>query len=59
MRCISQATSGRVVTVTVDAARLRRSKTHCSPSTTPQSVADRGKIRLGGAFRLPVSRKTI
>jgi hypothetical protein len=27
-------------------------------SAAAQAVADQGKIRLGGAFRLPVSRKT-
>lgn len=57
MKSVVQAISGQAVTPTTDTSQLRRDGTLCVPSATRLAVADRSKIRLGGGYRLPMSRK--
>jgi hypothetical protein len=58
MKSDAQALSGQAVTATVEARQMRRGGAVRGMCAAAQAVADQGKIRLGGAFRLPVSRKT-
>jgi hypothetical protein len=57
MKSVAQTISGRAVTATADASRVRRGGAVHSSSATPLAVADLGKIRLGGACRMPMPRK--
>jgi hypothetical protein len=57
MKSAAQAISGQAVTATADASRVRRGGAVHSSSATPPAVADLGKIRLGGACRMPMPRK--
>jgi hypothetical protein len=46
------------VAATAEARQIRHDGAVRGTSAVAPAVADQGKIRLGGAFRLPVSRKT-
>lgn len=56
MRSVTQTMSRQAVTVT--ASRIRCGGAASGSSPMPRAVADDSKIRLGGAWRLPISRKT-
>jgi hypothetical protein len=57
MKSVTQAISGKAVTKAANASPIRRDGPFCCPSPMPQGIADQGKIRLGGAWRLPASHK--
>jgi hypothetical protein len=57
MKSVAQAMSGQAMTATAGASRIRRDGAVRRPPVTPPAVADQGNIRLGGAYRLPTSRK--
>jgi hypothetical protein len=57
MKSAAQTISGQAVTATADASRVRRDGAVRSSSATPLAVANLGKIRLGGACRMPMPRK--
>ena len=57
MKSNAQALSGQAKTATADARQSRpNDAVHGKPAVAP-AVPDQGKIRLGGAWRLPASRK--
>jgi hypothetical protein len=56
MKSVAQAISGQAVTATADANRIRLDGAVRGASEMPEAVADQGKIRLGGGYRLPPSR---
>ncbi len=57
MKSDAQAFSGQAVTATVEACQIRRGGAVRATSAVALAVADQGKICLGGAWRLPASRK--
>jgi hypothetical protein len=57
MKSDTQALSGQAMTATTDARQIRLDGAVRGKSAAAPAVADQGKIRLGGAFRLPTSRK--
>lgn len=58
MKSVTQIISGQTaVTATAEAISICRDGTLHNPLAAQPSVADQGKIRLGGAYRLPMSRK--
>ncbi len=56
MKSVAQAISGQAANATADASRIRRDGAISGHSLILRT-ADQGKIRLGGAWRLPLSRK--
>jgi hypothetical protein len=57
MKSVAQAISGQAATASADASQTRRDGASRGPSPLLRAVADQGKIRLGGAWRLPLNRK--
>lgn len=57
MKSVAQVISREAVTATADASRVRNNGTprdlSAIRSAIPTAVADLGKIRLGGACRMP------
>jgi hypothetical protein len=53
MKSVAQVISGQAVTATADTSRIRNDGTARDLSAIPTAVADLGKIRLGGACRMP------
>jgi hypothetical protein len=58
MKSDAPAISGQDVTATADTRQIRHDDAVRGTSPMSPAVADQGRIRLGGAFRLPASRKT-
>jgi hypothetical protein len=57
MKTVAQAMNGQAVTATPCAGRIGRDAAFRGASPMPRVIADQGKIRLGGAWRLPTSKK--
>ena len=57
MKFDAQAISGPEVTEAASAHRIRRDAAFGDLSPMARVIADPGKIRLGGAWRLPASHK--
>ena len=57
MKPLAQVTSHQAATAPTEAARTAGDGNLLSSSRMPAAVADRGKILLGGGYRLPASRK--
>jgi hypothetical protein len=58
MKSEAQALSGQAVTATAGVRQICGADAVRGTSAIAPSVASQGKIRLGGAWRLPASRKT-
>ena len=57
MKPLAQVTSRQAVTAPTEAPRTAGDGYLLSSARMPAAVADRGKIQLGGGYRLPASRK--
>jgi hypothetical protein len=57
MKSDAQAISGPEVIKTVSVRRIRRDTAFGKLSPLARVIADPGNIRLGGAWRLPTTRK--
>jgi hypothetical protein len=53
MKSVAQVVSSEAAPATADTSRIRNNGTPRAPSAIPTAVADLGKIRLGGACRMP------
>jgi hypothetical protein len=58
MKSEAQALSGQAVTATVGTRQISRVGAAPGTAAIAPTVPCQGKIRLGGAWRLPASRKT-
>jgi hypothetical protein len=59
MKSDAQVISGPKVTKVASDRRIRRDVTFGGLSPVARVIADPGKIRLGGAWRLPSSHKAV
>lgn len=57
MKSVVQASSEQAVIATTDGNLIRPDDVSPVPSPEARAVTDHGKILLGGAWRLPASRK--
>jgi len=57
MKSVAKAISGQAVIAAADTSEVRRDGTLGGALVVRPAVADKGKIRLGGAYRLPTSRQ--
>ncbi len=57
MKSVAKAMSGQTVIAAADTGEIRRDGTLGGSSVVRPAVADKGKIRLGGAYRRPASRQ--
>ena len=57
MKSNAQAMSGQAKPATANARQSRRNDAVSGKLALVPAVADQGKIRLGGAWRLPAGRK--
>jgi hypothetical protein len=57
MKSDAQTISGPAVTEAANASLIRQGAAFGERSPVARVIADPGKIRLGGAWRLPTSRK--